>query len=272
MPVNLNLRKRLSDNLGVNLNLRDIFGKFNRGNTDISDSDSLRNMKRKDGIDAFKSRMTSFARPNLFEVEIHAKPDSADNSRLRFNCCSASIPGMNIATTEKDPGYRSFAYQKLYEDVTLGFYVHGDMKELKVFQDWMKLMINPKNNHVGFYKHYVSTVEIRNLDRQQKRVLTTTLHDAYPKQLETIALDANANDEVMKVNVVFTYRHYTQKFGGRQESTGESGRAESLKYYENNMEEVDVDAVQISNVLDKTTKITKNKQGFYVPNISRINQ
>ena len=260
MPVNLNLRKKLSDNLGVNLNLRDIFGKFNKGNTNISDSESLRTSKGNDITD-FKSRMNSFARPNLFEVTVFPKPDNINKNvheRLKFSCHQATIPGMSMATTDKDPGYRSFAYQKLYEDVTLGFYVHGDMKEIKVFQDWMKLMINPKNNHVGFYTNYVSTVEIKNLDRQQKQVLTTTLHDAYPKQLETIALDANANDDVMKVNVVFTYRYYTQKFGGNQETVGGlTDREESLRYYENNMEEVDVDAVQVNQVLDKTTKIKK---------------
>ena len=260
MPVNLNLRKRLSDNLGVNLNLRDIFGKFSGGNTDISDSDSLRKSKGK-GIDDFKSRMTSFARPNLFEVMIYAKPDKVNKdlqSRLQFSCYSASVPGMNIATTDKTPGYRSIAYQKIYEDVTLGFYVHGDMKEIQIFQDWMKIMVRPQDNHVGFYKDYISTVEIKNLDRQQKKVLTTTLHDAYPKTLETIALDANANDDVMKVNVVFTYRYYTQKFGGNQETVGGlTDREESLRYYENNMEEVDVDAVQVNQVLDKTTKIKK---------------
>jgi hypothetical protein len=174
-------------------------------------------------LDDFKSRMTSFARPNLFEVVVYAKPNSINKDlldRLKFSCCTASIPGLTISTTEKDEGYRSIAYQKIYEDVSLGFYVHGDMKELKVFQDWMKLMINPKNNHVGYYDDYKSTVEIKNLDRQQKKVLTTTLYDAYPKSLEAIALDAGQNDEVMKVNVSFTYRHYKQKFGGKQETVG----------------------------------------------------
>ena len=209
-------------------------------------------------IDNFKSKMTSFARPNLFEVTIYAKPDNVEKSlqeRLRFSCFNAVIPGMTTMTTEKDEGYRSIAYQKAYEDVTLGFYVHGDMKELKVFQDWMKLMVRPEDNHVGFYDDYKSTIEIRNLDRQQKRVLTTTLYDAYPKALSPVSLDSSANDDIMKIDTTITYRYYTQQFGDKQEPVGQS--IESAEHYENNMEEVDVDAVQINQALDKTTKIKK---------------
>ena len=206
-------------------------------------------------LDDFKSRMTSFARPNLFEVAIFAKPDNVNKSlleRLRFSCCTASIPGLAISTTEKDEGYRSIAYQKIYEDVTLGFYVHGDMKELKVFQDWMKLMIHPENNHVGYYDDYKSTVEIKNLDRKNKKVLTTTLFDAYPKSLETIALDNGMNDEVMKVNVVFTYRHYKQKFGGKQETFGRGLN--------------DLTSIQRKNltdgIIDKTLSLKQRKEIF----------
>jgi hypothetical protein len=170
-------------------------------------------------IDKFKSQMTSFARPSLFEVVIFAKPDSTLKSlqqKLSFSCHTCTIPGMSIATTEKDTpqaGYNSIAYQKIYEDVTMSFYVSEDMQEIKIFQDWMKMMINPANNHVGFYDSYKSTIEIKNLDRQQKKVLTTTLFEAYPKTLNSIDLSYGAVDEVMNVSVVFTYRYYEQKFG-----------------------------------------------------------
>jgi hypothetical protein len=206
-------------------------------------------------LDDFKSRMTSFARPNLFEVVIFAKPDGINkilHERLRFSCYQANIPGMSILTTEKDEGYRSIAYQKSYEDITLGFYVHGDMKELKIFQDWMKMMINPENNHVGYYDDYISTVEIKNLDRQQKKVLTTTLIDAYPKSMESISLEAGTNDEVMKVNVTFTYRYYKQVFGGKQESVGKGLN--------------DVTPVQRKNltagIIDKTLSTRQRKEAF----------
>ena len=213
------------------------------------------NNSAKSPLDQFKARMTSFARPNLFEVTIFAKPDNVNKSlqeRLKFSCYQATIPGMNIATTDKDPGYRSIAYQKIYEDVTLGFYVHGDMKELKVFQDWMKLMINPTNNHVGYYDDYISTVEIKNLDRQQKKVLTTTLFDAYPKSMEAISLDAGSNDEIIKVTVNFTYRHYKQKYGGNQETVAK-GLNEITPIQRTNLTD---------GIIDKTLTLKQRKEIF----------
>lgn len=183
-------------------------------------------------LDDFKSRMTSFARPNLFEVVISdaegkKKVIKEIERRLTFACFSAQIPGMTTLTTEKDEGYRSIAYQKAYEDVSLGFYVHGDMKEIKVFQNWMKLMIDPKTNHVGFYDDYKATVTIKNLNQEQDVALTTTLYDAYPKSLSPLGLDYGTNDDVMKIEVTFTYRYYTQTFGELQEPVGRGNFTET---------------------------------------------
>jgi len=216
------------------------------------------NNSAKSPIDQFKARMSSFARPNLFEVTIFAKPDGLNSDlqqRLKFSCHTASIPGLSIATTDKDTpqaGYNSIAYQKIYEDVTLVFYVHGDMKEIEIFQDWMKLMIHPDRNHVGFYDDYKSTIEIRNIDRHNKKVLTTTLFEAYPKTMSSIELNYGSENEVMNVSVTFTYRYYEQQFGGRQET---SGRGLS-----------DLTAPQRKNltdgIIDKTLSIKQRKEIF----------
>ena len=222
-------------------------------------------------LDDFKSRMTSFARPNLFEVEIYNPTKKMVieeiRRRLTFNCFSAQIPGMTTMTTEKDEGYRSIAYQKAYEDVSLGFYVNGDMKELKVFQNWMKLMIDPKTNHVGFYDDYKATVSIKNLNQQQDTALTTTLHDAYPKTLSPIGLDYGSTDDILKIDVTFTYRHYTQTFGKLQEPVGRGN------FTETSAEDIPNPLSAINTLKDKTGNlVTKNAQGLFVPAEHRTNQ
>jgi len=212
----------------------------------------------------FKSQMTTFARPNLFEVVITPLnkviiPDSLKR-RLSFGCYTASIPGMTTLTTEKDEGYRSIAYQKAYEDVALGFYVHGDMKELKVFQDWMELMIDPKTNRVGFYDHYTSTIEIKNLNQQQDVALTTTLYEAYPKSLSAVTLDYGTNDDVMKIDVGITYRYYTQRFGEQQETVGKGDTTET------SAEDIPNPLSSLNTLRDKTGNLVKkNEVGLFVP-------
>jgi hypothetical protein len=180
----------------------------------------------------------SFARPSLFKVRIYfshkilhrmVKRNEKPNPEvLNLNCYNAQIPGISIATTDKDLGYRSVAYQKLYDDVLLSFYCSEDLSELGVMQEWMKLISNPTNNRLGYYDDYKSTVEIIHLARgnkyiketqglalpkdDNKKTLVTTLHEAYPKKIDPMQLDYSSND-IMRMTVNFTYRHYTQVWG-----------------------------------------------------------
>jgi hypothetical protein len=178
----------------------------------------------KNTLDNFKTQMTSFARPNLFEVLIIPPIGDKNNiQRMNIACHTCNVPSKTILTTDKDmpqAGYKSIAYQKTYEDVTMQFYLHADMKELKVFQDWTDLMINPATNQVGYYDRYKSDVRIINLDRQQKKTLTTTLYEAYPKTISALDLSYGSDNEIMSISVTFTYRYYTQVFGGKQEIKG----------------------------------------------------
>ena len=114
-----------------------------------------------------------FARPNLFRVKI-AEVGATDQLGFRINCYQAQIPGSNLATTDKDSGFRSAAYHKIYADIILGFYCSTDMKELQFFQNWIDMIINPVTNRKGYYSvdpsnplspGYTSTVTIEQLTR-----------------------------------------------------------------------------------------------------------
>ena len=113
-----------------------------------------------------------FARPNLFRVNIY-KVGATNQETFRINCYQAQIPGSNIATTEKDSGFRSAAYHKLYADIILGFYCSTDMKELQFFQNWIDMIVDPVTNRKGYYSvdsdpnsyGYTSTVTIEQLTR-----------------------------------------------------------------------------------------------------------
>ena len=86
-----------------------------------------------------------FARPNLFRVKIANIPAS-HQPPFRINCYQAQIPGSNLTITDKDTGFRSAAYHRLYSDVILGFYCSENMQELKLFQDWIDMIVNPVTN------------------------------------------------------------------------------------------------------------------------------
>ena len=175
--------------------------------------------ERGKGIEDFKAQMRSgFARPNLFRVDIGSvTTDKA--AKYRMSCFQAQIPGVSITTTDKDIGYRSVAYQKLYSDMTLGFYVSSGLEEIEFWQAWIDYIVNAKTNHFTLPKSYYGTVTVTQISRTGGPSGQWTLHDAYPKAVDPIALDYGTNDAVMTMNATLTYRHYTHNYLDEQTAT-----------------------------------------------------
>jgi hypothetical protein len=202
----------------------------------------------------------SFARPNIYRVEIaNTKIKSNKNTlqKLSLNCYNASIPGLSIATTDKDIGYRSVAYQKLYDDVLFSFYCSEDLSELKYMQDWMKMISNPDDNRLGYYDNYVSDIHIIHLSNRpgvedNKKTLRTTLFDAYPKKIDPIQLDYASND-IIRLTVSFTYRYYEQIYGDKELSGRSPFLAKNLRAGQEKLD---------NGLIDHTLSKTERKNKF----------
>ena len=178
-------------------------------------------------ITDFSAQMSKgFARPNLFRVEISTV--AADKQfAYQMRCFQAQIPGHNIATTDKDIGLRSIAYQKIYSDIILGFYVGGASAELKFWQDWIdRIVIRGTPTRHGYYNEYIGQIKITQENRFGHDVATWTLHDAYPKQVDPIQLDYGTNDAVMTCNATITYRHFDVKYFDVVNVNQDSGEAQ----------------------------------------------
>ena len=164
------------------------------------------------GITEFKAQFSKgFARPNLFRVAI-SKARTSEQPKYQMGCFQAQIPGSNISTTDKDIGFRSVAYQKIFSDVILGFYVDEELSELKFWQDWINRIVRSDPNRHEYYDEYIGLITITQINRKGDDVATWTLHDAYPKQVDPVQLDYGTNDAVMTCNATITYRYYTVEF------------------------------------------------------------
>ena len=160
----------------------------------------------------------SFARSNLFEVRIQYYLVGAFGRTINLNCYNAQIPGISINTTDKDLGYRSIGFQKLYDDIILSFYCSEDLNELAIMQTWLEQISNPIDNRIGYYEDYAqrNKIKIITKGRDGKKTLTTTLHEAYPKKIDPMQLDYGSGD-IMRMTVNFTYRYFTQEWHGTEE-------------------------------------------------------
>ena len=175
--------------------------------------------ERGKGIEDFKAQMRSgFARPNLFSVDISTvSTDKA--AKYRMSCFQAQIPGVTIATTDRDIGFRSVAYQKLFSDMTLGFYVSSGLEEVQFWQSWIDSIVSSKTNHFNLPKNYYGTINVTQISRTGGPTGVWTFHDAYPKAMDPIALDFGTNDAAMTMATTITYRHYTHRYLDEQTAT-----------------------------------------------------
>ena len=202
----------------------------------------------------FKAQMKSgFARPNLFRVEISGVIASKQG-KYQMSCFQAQIPGHNLATTDKDIAYRSIAYQKIFSDVILGFYVDSNLSQLKYWQEWIDKIINKTTNYHNYYKNYIGEVKITQENRHGNKVATWTLHDAYPKQIDPIQLDYGTNDAVMTCNATITYRHFTVDW----KTAADVNEKGEVSYAEPNTSDMNSDAM--TPTLDKTQTLLRVTQ------------
>ena len=159
-------------------------------------------------IRKLQAQMKGFMRPNKFNVEI-GKTKVGSRERFAIGCFQCQIPGNVIATTDKDIGFRSVAYQTIYSDIIFGFYCDDKMRELKFWQDWIEAIHDRTTNQWSYYDEYVTEIKITPINRSGKNLATWTLHDEYPKQIDPIQLDYGTNDAVMTINATITYRNFT---------------------------------------------------------------
>lgn len=165
--------------------------------------------KSTDFIAAIKTQ--GLARTNRFTVDV-APPSSNSaglNSRVLLLCDSAALPGVSYATTQNRSygEFREVPYDRLFEPVTLSFYVDKEMVVKKIFDDWVMMIQNPVNRSFKYYESYVRTMTIQVQDLNDKTKYEVKLHEAYPKTMSAVGLSSESKD-VMKMSVSFQYKYF----------------------------------------------------------------
>ena len=174
----------------------------------------------------FLSRIkrAGFSQPNRYKVFIdppnlqggstgQAVLNSDRQRQLSLMCQTASLPGINLATTEAyiyGPPY-NIPYNQVYDDVTLVFLVDAQMNEKQIFDNWANSIINPETKDANFYKEYVTDITIEQLDRNENPVYSVKLIEAYPTVVNELGLDSGSTDEIHRLAVTFSYRYWTSQ-------------------------------------------------------------
>lgn len=152
------------------------------------------------------------ARTNRYDVIIPLPVSTSnDTDRVASLFCDAvSLPGINIATQPQRfyGEERQMPYERGYEPVTMSFYIDSSMELRTAFEEWINMIVDPNTRAMGYYKDYIRPVEIyiRNIDNSSPYKIT--LHEAYPKTVNTIQLDTSSR-EIMKMTLTMQYKYWT---------------------------------------------------------------
>ena len=152
------------------------------------------------------------ARHNRFAV-VFTPPQRVNPDALQkvlLFCDQVQLPGVNYSTVQNRTfgEFRETPYEKLYDNLSMSFYVDNDMKVKALFDDWINSIQNPVTRTFSYYNDYVSNMTIEIQDLSDKTRYRMTLWEVYPKNIGSIQLDAS-NKDVMKVNVTMQYKYWT---------------------------------------------------------------
>lgn len=169
-------------------------------------------------ISEFKSNINKYdlMRSNRYYVELNsptplaarAEPFVSNLRMIRLMCHSATLPGINISTSpvRSFGEQREIPYEKIYDPLSLTFYVDGEMIVKRLFDAWVSL-VQGGDRLFNYPKDYSSEMKVHVYKVDEQSVYSVHLFDCFPKTVGAVQLDYGAR-EVMKLTVTFSYRYY----------------------------------------------------------------
>jgi hypothetical protein len=139
---------------------------------------------------------------------------ASDGRAVSLRVESIMLPGRNLNTLTDSNIYgptREIVDGVTYaEDIAISFQASSDLSERRFFEEWQKIAFNEKTWDVGYYNDYIAQIELYLLDRQDKRRFGIKLWECFPKTIDGTELNQGTNNEIIKNNVNFSFRYWTQ--------------------------------------------------------------
>jgi len=189
------------------------------------------------GLNAFLQHNASrdgYAKPNRYEVVIllpsgvtqGSQQDAGSSAmssnvlsqlhgetarRISFRCDTITIPGRNLRTSGNENIYgpsHEVVQGLTFAPVSASFYCGSDLAERYFFEEWQKITYNPDTYNINYYKEYVGSVEIYQLNEQDERTYGCKLMEVFPKTVDALAYGHANGNQIHKVTVEFAYRYW----------------------------------------------------------------
>lgn len=173
-------------------------------------------------LNDFKAQMNKgLAKSSHFAVSLGLPPILSGNNIIISNmkkitlfCDQTQIPGVSFASNQVRVygEFREVPYEKLYEPITLSFYVDVSMHVKLLFDTWISSIQDTKTRDFNWPESYLSNnIDILVEDTEDKQRYMVSLRNCFPKAISPIQLDYSAKD-IMKlsVNLSYQFAEFTQ--------------------------------------------------------------
>jgi len=132
-----------------------------------------------------------------------------DLRKVQLYCDNVTLPGMSISTTQARTfgEIREMPHERLFDNVTMNFYVDNGMHTKLFFDTWIQSIQDPFTRKFNYYKEYISDISINVFDAASNQRYIVTLYECYPKSISPITMDYSSK-EVMKLQVSMNYKYW----------------------------------------------------------------
>lgn len=130
---------------------------------------------------------------------------------LNLFAATATVPGRDINNVSfKEYGEeRQLGLIHTHSDVQIQYYCSEDLREKLFFEQWQDLIFNPNNKQHGYYKDYISKVDIIKYNTDwSKQEVVYTLNEAYPSNVGELSLD-QGDGSILQLAITFKFRNYS---------------------------------------------------------------
>ena len=131
--------------------------------------------------------------------------------RISFRCESISIPARSLRTQTNNNQYgpiHQIAQGQTYAPVEASFYCGSDLAERYFFEEWQKITYNPDTYDINYYKEYIGSIEIYQLNEQDERTYGCKLEECFPITIGALPYGHGNSNQIQKISVEFAYRYW----------------------------------------------------------------
>lgn len=132
-----------------------------------------------------------------------------DLQKVMLYCDSVNLPSVTVETAQARTfgEFKEMPYNRLFDNITMGFYVDNGMQVKLLFDQWINSIQDPDTRVMNYYRNYTTDITIDVYDIAEENRYQVTLYEAYPKMISPIQMDYG-NKDIMKLTVSMNYKYW----------------------------------------------------------------